>query len=103
MRKNSTHLDRSTKMVSNKGFDDAGEVVSYSGLGVQRAVYICCVLGHNEIFNYFLSELPIPVNFLTKPIVAELLRNKGISFPFTGNNYVACLRLFGTVMGVNQH
>ena len=95
--------NETTIMSTNKCSDDEGEVGSFSLIGVQIAVQICCVLGQKEMFDYFLTELPIPVNLLTTPNSAELFLNKGISFPFTGNNFIVRLGPIEIVMMVNQH
>ena len=45
------------------------------------ALHICCALGHKELFEFLLTNLPVPYRHLPKPIYCEILQEKGISIP----------------------
>ena len=82
-------------MISNFGL--------FSLRGVQIAIQICCVLGHKELFDFFLNELPIPIGCLTEYIYALLLKSKGIRIPLMADCHLVCFDAIELVMVLNQH
>ena len=72
-------------------------------LGVQIATHICCALGQKELFDYSVTELPIPINILTAPISAGFLDGKQIPIKLSENCNICFVDPIEIVMMLNKY